>query len=86
VAEEGGLAVVRAGEEHEVEGIRVRIVEVLPYRTFRGRRMLMIAYRIIDGDFTSPVAHLWIEEGADIRPKLEELVRNYLTIRGRLRR
>ena len=77
---------VRAGEEHEVEGIKIRIVEVLPYRTFRGRRMLMIAYRIIDGDFTSPVAHLWIEEGADIRPKLKELVRNYLTIRGRLRR
>jgi len=86
VVEEGELAVVRVGEEHEVEGIRVRIVEVLPYRTFRGRRMLMIAYRIIDGDFTSPVAHFWVPEGADIRPKLEELVKNYLAMRGGLRR
>ena len=77
---------VRAGEEHEVEGIRVRIEEVMPYRTFRGRRMLMIAYRIIDGDFTSPVAHFWIPEEADIRPKIEEIVRNYLAIRGRFRR
>jgi len=77
---------VRAGEEHEVEGIRIQIVEVLPYRTFRGRRMLMIGYRIIDGDFISPVAHLWIGEGEDIRPKLKELARHYLSLRGTLRR
>ena len=77
---------VRAGEEHEVEGIKLQIVEVMPYRTFRGRRMLMIAYRIIDGDFISPVAHFWIPEGADVRPKIEEVVKHYLTIRGRLRR
>jgi len=78
---------VRAGEVHTHEsGVKVRIVEVMEYREFRGRRMLMIAYQIIDGDYTSPVAHFWMPKMEDIRPHIEKVVGTYLSIRGAVRR
>ena len=75
---------VRAGEEYTVQGVKVRIMEVIPYRSYTGRRMLMIAYKIIDRGFESPTAHFWMPEREDIRPHLREIVAHYLEVRSAL--
>jgi len=75
---------VRAGETYTHKKIVVKIMEVIPYRSYTGRRHLMIAYKIIDGDFESPVAHFWKPEGEDIRPYIERVVEYYLEVRKSL--
>jgi len=75
---------VRAGETYDVKGVRIRIMEVIPYRTYIGRRELMIGYRIEERGFRSPLAHIWMREGDDIRPHLEEVVTLYKEIRESL--
>jgi len=72
---------VRAGETYEHEGIKVKIMEVKPYYTYRKRRNLLIGYKIIDGNYTSPTAHFWMAENEDIRRKIEEVVNFYLDIK-----
>jgi len=72
---------VRVGETYEHEGIKIRIVEVAPYYTYRKRRHLLIGYKIIDGNYTSPTAHFWMREGEDIRKKIEEVINFYLDIK-----
>jgi len=76
--------VVRAGEEHQVSGVTVRILEVTSYRTFSGRRELMVAYQIIDGDYISPIAHFYMAEREDVRRKIEEVVNYYLQVKSAL--
>lgn len=76
---------VRAGEEHKHAGIVVQIVEVLPFHTVSGRGELMIAYRIKDGKYTSPVAHFWMSVRDDIRPKIKQVADYYVQVRGSLR-
>lgn len=76
---------VREGETYESGGVTVRIVEVIPYTTFSGRRELMIAYRIEDGRFISPVAHFWMREGEDPRPYIERIVAQYKRVRDMFR-
>lgn len=71
---------VRAGERYEHKKVIVEIVEVLPYFDPIGRRMLSIAYRIIDGKRVSPVAHWWQSASEDPRKYVEQIVENYLTI------
>jgi len=77
--------VVRAGETYEHENIVVEVVEVTPYLDFSKRRHLMIAYRIKNGAWTSPLAHWWQGEREDPRPIVERIVENYLAIKPRLR-
>ncbi|KPV62497.1 MAG: hypothetical protein AOA66_1314 [Candidatus Bathyarchaeota archaeon BA2] len=77
---------VMVGEEHVHEGITVKVVEVIPYRDFRNQKNLMIGYMIIDGDFTSPVAHIWMLETEDIAEKLRSVAGYYLTIKSSLKR
>jgi len=72
---------VRQGETFEHEGIKVKIVEVAPYSTYRKQRNLLIGYKIIDGKYTSPTAHFWMRESEDIRRKIEEIVNFYLDIK-----
>jgi len=76
----------RAGERYEHKGITVRLVEVIRYQSPSKRRMLMVAYRIIDGDYNSPVAHFWMPARDDIRVHIERVVDNYLTIKASIRR
>ena len=73
---------VRANETYEVEGITVRIMEVIPYTTFSGRKELLISYRIEDGRFTSPIAHFWMREGEDPRPYIERIVSQYKAVKN----
>jgi len=72
------------GEEKKEEEVKIEIIEVHPYRRITGKKELMIAYRIIDGDWYSPVAHFWMSEHDDIRKKLREVAQHYLAIRRRL--
>jgi hypothetical protein len=76
---------VRAGETYEFDGIIVEIVEVNPYYTFSKVRNLMISYRIKEGSFVSPVAHLWMSEVDDIRARLKEVVEYYIQVKKTLR-
>jgi len=76
---------VRAGETYEFDGIIVEILEVTPYYTFSKVRNLMISYRIREGSFVSPVAHLWMSEVDDIRIRLKEVVDYYNSVKKSLR-
>jgi len=73
---------VRVGEVYEHQGIKIKIVEVAPYYTYKRRKNLLIGYKLIDGDFTSPTAHFWMRETEDIRKKIEEVVKFYLEVKS----
>jgi len=75
---------VRPGEVYEHEGIKVQIVEVAPYYTYKKRKQLLIGYRLIDGSYTSPTAHFWMSEHEDIRRKIEEVVNFYREVKKSL--
>jgi len=77
---------VRAGETYRHRDIDLRIEEVTEYKTFSGLRELMIAYRIIDGTWKSPVAHFFLPPRTDPRPKVEKIIEEYLRIRESIRR
>jgi len=77
--------VVRAGETHEHRGITIKIVEVIPYQDFSKRKCFMVGYQLIDGKWTSPIAHWWQGEREDPRPIIERIVENYLTVKPHLR-
>lgn len=72
---------VRVGETFEEKGVKLRIVEVAPYYTYRKYKCYLIGYRIIDGKYTSPVAHFWMRDGEDIRKKVREVIDFYLDIK-----
>jgi len=72
---------VRAGEKYEHKGITFLIREVIPYFDAAQRRHVMLTYVIIDGTYTSPQAHLPIPANVDVRPKIEEVVDYYLSIK-----
>jgi len=77
---------VHAGERHEHRGVTLQIVEVNEYKTFSGQREFMIAYRIIDRDWESPIAHFFLPPRVDPRPKVEKIIEEYLRIRQSIRR
>jgi hypothetical protein len=72
--------VVRAGQEFEEEGVTVKIVEVQPYVDAAGKASYMISYELLDGKYTSPVAHFWMSRRQDIRQKITEVVQYYLSV------
>jgi len=72
---------VRAGETHEHENIKVKIVEVATVTVYKRRRTYLIGYKIIDGDYTSPTAHFHMAEHEDIRRWIERIVNHYLDIK-----
>ncbi len=77
---------VREGETYEHEGIKVVIMEVIPYKRFSGKKELLVAYKLIDGEYESPVAHFWMGEHEDIRKIIRDIVNYYLKIKPVLRR
>jgi len=82
--------VVRVGDEYKLpideeqpdRKIVIKIVEVIPYRKLTGGRRLLIGYKLIDGNFVSPTAHLWINENEDIRPHLKRVVEFYNEVKS----
>jgi len=75
---------VRAGETHEHQGIKIRIVEVATIIGYKRRKTYLIGYKIIDGDYTSPAAHFWMAENEDIRQHIEKIVSFYLEIKDKM--
>jgi len=73
-----------AGERVRVNDVILEIVEVIPYRTISGRKDLLVGYKIINGKFTFPVAHIWGRENANWRLTLKEVVEHYLEMRKKL--
>lgn len=71
----------KAGDAHYMESIVLRIVEVLPFTDAMGMRGLQVAYKIIDGDRESPVAHWWQSPTEDPRKYAEEVLKNYLAMK-----
>jgi len=70
--------VVREGDEIQHKEIIFKVVEVAPHFDPAYRPRLMIGYRLIDKDFTSQIAHIWIGKNEDVRPHVERVVDHYL--------
>lgn len=73
---------VRAGEKFEHKGVTFLIKEVIPYFDAVQRRHVLLAYVIIEGNYTSPMAHLPVPAGADPRTKIEEVIDRYNEIKS----
>lgn len=72
---------VRPGEEHTIENIKVRIMEVIPIRRLTGGKSYLVAYQLIDGDYKSPIAHFLLDHERDLQKKIIEVVEFYKSIR-----
>ena len=72
----------RTGERIEHKGVIFEVVEVLPYKiptpsgTFH--EYYLIGYRIIDGNFRSPVAHFYMRRDEDFMEKVQKIIDEYL--------
>lgn len=77
-AQKGEEKVVREGDTHEFKKITFKVMEVIPHFDPAYRPRLMVGYRLIDGDYESQTAHLWMGKNEDIRPHVERVVEYYL--------
>jgi len=79
--------VVREGMRITVSHVTVEIVEVIPYQTPSGGKHFLVAYRIHDHGYVSPVAHFWISETESstekLKDKLAEIVDYYKQLKTR---
>ncbi|RLG05462.1 MAG: hypothetical protein DRN61_00590 [Thaumarchaeota archaeon] len=75
----------RAPQSFTVRDVIVEIVEVMEHRTFTGQREYLVAYRIRDGRFISPVAHFICRSEQEFRRRLNEVVDHYYTLKPMLR-
>ena len=73
---------LRAGQKHYVKGITIEIMEVNEIKAYAGSSdrvtVYMVSYRLRDGDFISPVAHLFIPAVEDARKYFLRVVDEYL--------
>jgi len=74
----------RVGERVEHKGVIFEVVEVMEYTVTGTDRWYLIAYRIIDRDYTSPVAHLPMRAREDFTEKVQAVIENYLQLKNRL--
>jgi len=65
--------------------IVVEIVEVMQFRSPAGRLKNMIAYRIRDRNFVSPVAHFWMDQAEDVKKYIKQVVEQYLAVKGMIK-
>jgi len=76
---------ISEGSEIDVGEIKVRIVEIIETRDFAKNRILQVAYRIVDGDYESPTAHLWVRGEEELKRRIERVVSDYLRVRDFMR-
>lgn len=74
---------LKDGDEIEVDGIVIEVVEVNRYRDAEGRWKVFVSYRVREGERTSPVAHLWGNFYDDARPILRKIRDHYLDLKRR---
>lgn len=77
---------VKTGDKHYYRNITFEIVEVMDTRDFNKRPMKIISYRIIDRDFVSPVAHLFLYPHDNVRNYIKQVIDTYLQARSSIRR
>ncbi|RDD52883.1 MAG: hypothetical protein BA066_07340 [Candidatus Korarchaeota archaeon NZ13-K] len=76
---------IRPPKQFETRGIIVEIVEVMEYRDMVGRMNFLVAYRIIDGHYVSPVAHFSCSGARELREKIEQVADHYFALKPVLR-
>lgn len=77
---------IKIGDTHTHKGVTLEVVEVTKLTTFSGITQLMIAYKIRDRDYVSPVAHVFVNEGQDVRTAFEQVIDYYLNVKRMLLR
>jgi len=70
---------------YHVKGITIRIVEVAEWKMPWGERYWLVGYRIVDGSVVTPVAHILIRDGEDLRPWLAKIAEYYQQVKQLLR-
>jgi len=83
---ERGEFQLRNGERIQHGMIIIEIMEVSEYKMPWGEKYMMVAYRIREGNFVSPVAHVWGKTKEDIQKRLLEVVQFYNQVRSLLHR
>ena len=76
---------ISEGSEIDVGEIKVRIVEIIETRDFAKNRILQVAYQIVDGDYVSPTAHLWVRNEEELKKRIKRVVSDYLRVRDFMR-
>ena len=73
---------VRTGQSFSHKNITIEIVEVIKTRDILNRTQYIIAYRIRDGNFVSPVAHWFLSETDDVKKWIKETIDFYLKVKN----
>jgi len=73
---------INAGYKHYEGSITIEIVEVAEVPQFPSGKAYMIAYRIIDGDYVSPVAHLFVSSDTDLKKEFKRVVDFYNQVKS----
>ena len=76
---------ISTGSELNVGEIKVRILEIIETRDFAKNRLLQVAYQIVDGDYESHTAHLWVRSEEELKKRIERVVSDYLRVRDFMR-
>lgn len=76
---------ISSGSELDVGEIKVRILEIIETKDFAKNRILQVAYQIVDGDYESHTAHLWVRSEEELRRRIERVVSDYLRVRDFMR-
>ena len=81
---------LKAGQRHVIRGITIEVMEVNEIRAYTGAgqksTVYMVSYRLRDGDFITPVAHLFIPATDDARKYFLQVINQYLSNREFIRR
>jgi len=72
---------VRTGEKLFYKNITFSIVEKIETKDFMGRELVVLSYQIIDGNFQSQVAHLFLHPLDNIKEWVMKIVENYIQIK-----
>ena len=79
---------VRPGDRYYKDTVTFEVVEVNKTADIRGMSIYIIAYRIIDHrgnrTFTSPVAHLFVTSGEDVKKHIMKVIDDYIKLREQL--
>jgi len=73
---------VSAGMKFYKDTVTLEIIEVNVVKGYRSDDTYIIAYRLRDGNFVSPVAHIFVKRGEDVRKHIELVIDNYLNNRN----
>ena len=76
---------LKNGDKFYKENITLEILEVTKTADIMGTEVYIIAYRIRDGNFESPTAHIFARRGEDVRQHIERIMSEYLRLRSSLR-